>query len=52
MLHVSSLLKSSYSSESDIENIMNDCVVEFLEETNFNDFPEFFLNFKYENQKY
>ena len=52
MLHVSSLLKSSYSSESDIESIMNDCIVEFLEGTNFNDFPEFLLNFKYENQKY
>ena len=40
MFQVSSLLNLSYSSESDIENIMDDCVVEFLEETHFNDFAE------------
>ena len=52
MLHVSSLLNSSYLSESDIENIMDDCVIEFLEETNFNDFAEVFLeisNMKFKN---
>ena len=37
------MLNSSYSSESDIENITNDCVAEFFEETNFNDFAEIFL---------
>ena len=40
MLHVSSLLNISYSSESDIENLMDDCVVGFLEEIHFNDFAE------------
>ena len=52
MLHVSSLLNSSYLSESDIENIMDDCVIEFLEEPNFNDFAEVFLeisNMKFKN---
>ena len=43
MLHVSNLLNLLYSSESDIENITGDCVAEVLEETNFNDFAEVFL---------
>ena len=43
MLRVSSLLYSLHSSESDIENIIDDCIVEFLEETAFNDFAEVFL---------
>ena len=59
MLHVSSLLNSSYSSESDIENIMDDCLVKFLVETNFNDFAEVFLeiskmkikNIRWDNRK-
>ena len=59
LLHVSSLLNSSYSSESDTENIIDDCVVEFLEETNFNDFAEVFLeisntkikNIRWDNRK-
>ena len=59
MLHVSSLLNSPYSSESDIENIMDDCLVEFLVETNFNDFAEVFLeisnmkikNIRWDNRK-
>ena len=40
-LHVSNLLNSSYSSESNTKNITG--VVKFLEETNFNDFAEVFL---------
>ena len=59
LLHVSSLLNSSYSSESDTENIMVNCVVEFLEETNFNNFAEVFLeisntkikNIRWDNRK-
>ena len=54
------MLNSSYSSESDIENITDDCVAEFLEETNFNDFAEIFLeisnkkikNIRWDNKKY
>ena len=59
MLRVSSLLYSLYSSESDIENIMDDCIVEFLEETVFTDFAEVFLeisntkikNIRWDNRK-
>ena len=59
MLHATSLLNSSYPSESDIENIMDNCVVEFLEETNFNNFAEVFLeipntkikNIRWDNRK-
>ena len=43
LLRVSSLLYLWYLSESDIENIMDDCIVGFLRETSFTVFAEALL---------
>ena len=56
---VSSLLNSSYWSKSDMGNIMDDCIIEFLQETNFTDFSEVYLeisnikiqNIRWDNRK-
>ena len=52
MLHATSQLNSSYPSESDIENIMDNCVVEFLEETNSMTLLKLFLKFQTRKSKY
>ena len=58
-LKVSSLLNASYSSKSDMGDIMDHCIIEFLEETNFTDFSEVYLeisnikiqNIRWDNRK-
>ena len=56
---VSSLLNASYSPKSDMGDIMDHCIIEFLEETNFTDFSEVYLeisnikiqNIRWDNRK-
>lgn len=43
MLQISALLQTSYPSESDIEDIPDDCISESFEENNFESFSELFL---------
>ena len=43
-LQVLTLLDSSYSSESDIEEISDDCIVNFVEENAIESFPDLYLD--------
>ena len=43
MLQIITLLNASYSSESDIEGISDDCVAEFVEEIGFDYFNDLYL---------
>ena len=38
-----SLLQTSYSSESNIEDKLDDCIAEFVKDKNFENFSELFL---------
>ena len=49
VLQVISLLQTNYSSESDLEDISDDCIAEFVEDKSFESFSELFL--KIENTK-
>ena len=54
------MLQTSYSSESDIEDMSDDCIAQFVENKNFESFSEFFLeientevkNTGWENRRY
>ena len=37
------LLKTDYSRESDVEDISNDCMIEFINEYGFENFEDLFL---------
>ena len=39
---MASLLQMSYSKESDIKDILDDCIVEFVKDKNFENFSELF----------
>ena len=39
---MASLLQMSYSKESDIKDILDDCIVEFVKNKNFENFSELF----------
>ena len=43
MLRIVVLLNTSYTSESDIEDISDDCIAEFVNEKNFHSYSDFFL---------
>ena len=43
MLQIVFLLNTRYSNESDIEYILDDCIAEFVNEMNFESFPDLFL---------
>ena len=43
MLQIVALLNTNYSSESEIEDISDDCVAEFVEEKNFDNFDDLCL---------
>ena len=43
MLQIVILLNTSYSDESDIEDILNVCIAEFVNEMNFESFSDLFL---------
>ena len=59
MLQIVALLNTNYSSESEIEDISDDCVAEFVEEKNFDNFDDLCLeientqikNLKWENRR-
>lgn len=59
MLQIVVLLYTNYSSESDIEDILDDWIAEFVSEMNFESFSDFFLetentevkNIGWENRK-
>ena len=40
---MASLLQTSYSSESNIEDKLDDCIAEFVKDKNFENFSELFL---------
>ena len=60
VLQMVSLLQTSCSSESDIEDISDDCIAQFVENKNFESFSEFFLEIEnaevkdtgWENRRY
>ena len=43
MLRTVILLKTDYSRESDVEDISNDCMIEFINEYGFENFEDLFL---------
>ena len=43
MLQIVVLLNTNYSSESDIEDISGDCIIEFVNEMNFDNFTDLYL---------
>ena len=43
MLQIVALLNASYSNESDIEDTLDDCIAEFVNEMNFESFSDWFL---------
>ena len=43
MLRIVVLLNTSYTSESDIEDISDDCIAEFVNEKNFHSYSDLFL---------
>ena len=43
MLRTVILLKTDYSRESDMEDISNDCMIEFINEYGFENFEDLFL---------
>ena len=44
MLQILALLNANYSKDSDIEDISDDCVADFVNEINFDSFAELYLN--------
>ena len=43
MFQIVSLLNANYSKDSDIEDISDDCVAEFVSEMNFDSFADLYL---------
>ena len=43
MLQIVVLLNTNYSNESDIEDISDDCIIEFVNEMNFDSFTNLYL---------
>ena len=58
MLQIVVLLNTNYSNESDIEDISDDCIIEFVNEMNFDSFTNLYLeientqvNLKWEDRR-